>query len=228
MNSQLLLILLLAMVAAIILFRLYSVLGRRTGHERSPQERFERLAGRAEPPNADVPAALPRPQAQVEQATGADEPLRAALLAIKLADRKFETDHFLDGARRAYEIIVTGFARGDRAVLRPLLGDEVYAAFDQVISTRESKKEKNDFTFVGFRDVKITDASLNKNAADIVVSFAAQFISATVDASGAVVEGDPKAVRDVTDVWSFERNVRATDPNWRLVATSGEADLQGH
>ena len=116
---------------------------------------------------------------------------------------------------------------GTRAVVL-LLSDEVYATFDSVIADRESRKEKVEFTFVGFQEVKITGATLKKNIADITLSFGARFISATVGPDGNVVEGDTKAVRDVTDVWSFQRNVRANDPNWRLVATSGEADLQAH
>ena len=76
--------------------------------------------------------------------------------------------------------------------------------------------------------MKIVRAELKKTLAEITLSFAAQFISATTDAEGKHVEGDAKTVRDVTDVWTFERNVRASDPNWRLVATSGEADLQAH
>jgi predicted lipid-binding transport protein (Tim44 family) len=225
-NSQLLYLLVLAMVAGIILFRLYSVLGRRTGHERPPQERFERIGGAAEQPKAENVILLPDRKVPAEQSAAADDPALRALLDIKLADRSFDTDHFVEGARRAYEMIVTAFARADRATLRPLLSDDVYAAFEQVIRDREAKNEKVDFTFVGFREVKIAAASLKNNLAEITLSFAAQFISATRDAGGALVEGDPKAVRDVTDVWSFERNVRASDPNWRLVATSGEADLQ--
>ena len=227
-NSQLLFILLLATVAGIILFRLYTVLGRRTGNERPPPERFERVGGAAEQPQApNQPVLLPDRNARTEQPQPSD-PVSQALFDIKLADRSFDADHFLDGARKAYEMIVTAFATADRTALRPLVSDDVFHTFDQVIAEREAKKEKVEFTFVGFKEVKIAGANLNKTVADITVSFAAQFISATLDAEGKLIEGDPKAVRDVTDIWSFERNVRASDPNWRLVATSGEADLQAH
>jgi predicted lipid-binding transport protein (Tim44 family) len=120
-------------------------------------------------------------------------------------------------------MIVTAFAKDDRATLRPLLGDEVYAAFDSSIAAREAKQEKVEFTLVGVRDAKITAAALKKNLAEVTISFAAQFISATKDANGTIIDGDPKAVRDVVDMWTFERNVQASDPNWRLVTTSGEA-----
>jgi predicted lipid-binding transport protein (Tim44 family) len=227
-NSQLLFILLLATVAGIILFRLYTVLGRRTGNERPPPERFERVGGTAEQPQApNQPVLLPDRNARTEQPPPSD-PVSQALFDIKLADRSFDADHFLDGARKAYEMIVTAFAHGDRAALRPLLSDDVFHTFDQVIAGREAKKQKVEFTFVGFKEVKISGASLNKTVADITVSLGAQFISVTLDSEGKLIEGDPKAVRDVTDVWSFERNVRASDPNWRLVATSGKADLQAH
>jgi predicted lipid-binding transport protein (Tim44 family) len=150
------------------------------------------------------------------------DPVARGLMDIKLADRAFETDHFISGARSAYEMIVTAFARGERAQLRPLLGDEVYAAFDQVIAGREQRKEEIAYTFVGFKDVKIVHAALKGRSAEITLAFGAQFISATTDANAAVIEGNSKTVRDVTDVWTFARDVRARDPNWLLIATSGE------
>jgi predicted lipid-binding transport protein (Tim44 family) len=215
-NSQLLEILLLAMVAGVILFRLYTVLGRRTGHEPPPE------AYRVGPPaeqTADKPAiALPAPR-------GADmpaDPLARGLMEIKLTDRSFDQDHFLSGARHAYELILTAFSNNDRVALKPLLNDEVYAAFDAAMRGREARGEKVNFTFVGFKDVKIVQATLKNRLADITVAFTSQFITSTVDASGAVVEGDPKSVQEVTDIWAFERNVRASDPNWTLVHTSGE------
>jgi predicted lipid-binding transport protein (Tim44 family) len=149
------------------------------------------------------------------------DPIARGLFDIRQADRNFDADHFVAGARHAYELIVTAFAANDRAALKPLLSAEVYGAFDSVMRARESRNEKVTFTFVGFKDSKITEAVLKGKLADVTVSFVAQFISATTDANDAVVDGDPKSVREVTDVWSFEHNVRASDPNWTLVATSG-------
>lgn len=229
MNSQLLFILLLAMVAGIILFRLYTVLGRRTGHERPPQDRFERIGGAADAPkSAEKPGTLLAGPAAKPEIAGLSDSVAGALTQIALADRDFTAEHFLEGARRAYEMIVTAFARGERDTLHPLLSKDVYAAFEQVITDREAQKHRVEFTLVGFRELKITGATLKTTVAEITVSFAAQFISATYDANGTLVEGDPKLVRDVMDVWTFERNVRASDPNWKLVATSGEAGLQEH
>ncbi len=219
-NGQLLEILILAAVAAVILFRLYTVLGRRTGQEAPPRESY-RLSGNppADAAPKDNVVALPSRGEQIADRPA--DPVARGLFDIKLADRTFESEHFLSGARAAYEMIVTAFARGDRAALKPLLASEVFAAFDQVIAGREQRKEKVEFTFVGFKDVKIVHASLKNRAAEITVAIGAQFISATQGADGQLIDGDPKSVRDVTDVWSFTRDVKARDPNWLLVATSG-------
>lgn len=218
-DSQLFEILLAAVVAGIVLFRLYMVLGRRTGHENPPPD-YRRQTS----PSGDTVAAIPD-RTELKPGTVADKPTDAVargLLDIKLADRRFETDHFLEGARAAYEIVVTAFAAGNRQTLRPLLSEEVYAAFDGVIRGHEERKEKVDFTFVGFSNVRITHAELKNRMAEITVSFDAKYISTTAKQDGAIVEGDPKAVRDVTDVWTFSRDTASRDPNWTLIATSGE------
>jgi predicted lipid-binding transport protein (Tim44 family) len=221
LDGQVFGILLFAVVAAIVLFRLYTVLGRRTGHETPPRESY-RLSGNP-PANApkDNVVRLPTASRAEQIAEHPADPVARGLFDIKLADSTFETEHFLAGARSAYETIVTAFARGDRAQLKPLLGAEVMAAFEQVIAGREQRKEQVTFTFVGFKDVKIVHAALKGRAAEITIAVGAQFISATLGADGQPVEGDTKTVRDVTDVWTFTRDVRARDPNWLLVATSG-------
>lgn len=219
MNSQLLFLVVIAMVAGVILFRLYSVLGRRTGHERPPRPfRFGGGTGDAKPDNV-VP--LPAPQRAIE--AQASDPVSQGLASIRQADRNFDKDHFIGGARHAYEMIVTAFAAGDRATLKPLLSAEVYGAFESGMKAREDRHEKMEFTFVGFKDLSIAHAEMKGRMAEVTVSFQAQFISATKDANGAVVEGDPKTVRDVTDLWTFARDTRSGDPNWSLVATHGEA-----
>lgn len=221
-DSQLLGILLIAMVAGVILFRLYTVLGRRTGNEREPQERFRRIGGGAPAAQGETVPAIPdRTAGTVGREAAPADAAGQGLAAIGAADRSFAADHFLEGARQAYQLIVAAFAKGDRAALRPLLNDEVYAAFDAVIRGREERKETVAYTFEGFKNVHVTHAELKGRTTEITVEFAAQFISATTDSSGAVIEGDEKAVRDVADVWTFARDTRASDPNWTLVATSG-------
>ena len=220
LNSQLLFILIIATVAGIILFRLYSVLGRRTGHER-PQERY-RLNRSSGQSGTDNVVPMSERTARAETLENPADPLARGLHDIKLADRSFEDQHFLEGAKQAYEMVVTGFAAGDKQALRSLLSDEVYSAFESVIRDREQKKQKVEFTFIGFREAKIAHAALKRRTAEITVTFAAQYISATTDAEGKVVEGDSKSVRVVNDVWTFTRDVRSSDPNWTIVATHGE------
>lgn len=217
-NSQLLIILVAAMVACVIGFRLYSVLGRRTGDEQErPQEGFGRVARPSEPAEtvAPLPGARPETPPKPLDETG------RAMMDIKLADRGFDTDHFIAGAKKAHELIVTAYARNDRDTLRPLLNDEVFQAFDHAMKARESRKETVKFTLVGYRDAKIVHASLKGRIAEVTLQFSVQFISSTSNEAGAVIEGDPAAVRDVTDVWTFSRDLRSADPNWTLVATSG-------
>ena len=220
-GSQLFDILMIA-VAAVLLFRLYSVLGRRTGNERT-REDFRLSGPQPAQRQAEKVAITDGGSIKPEQAREATtDPVAQELLDIKLADRTFETDKFVSGARAAYELVITAFSNGDRAALKPLLSDEVFSVFDDVIRKREQGREKVAFTFVGFKDVKILHAAVKGRSAEVTVSFGAQFISATSDASGNVIEGDTRTVRDVTDVWTFARDLRARDPNWTLVATTGD------
>ncbi len=221
-ESQLLDVVLIV-VAGVVLFRLYSVLGRRTGNERT-RDSF-RLRGPQPAPSAgDNVLRLP------EQGTAkpdqpretASDPAAQGLLDLKLAEKTFETERFVSGAKSAYEIVLTAFANADRNTLRPLLSEEVYAAFDGVIRGREQRGEKVAFTFVGFKDAKVAHAAVKGKNGEITIAFGAQFISATSNKTGGIIDGDTKTVRDVTDVWTFSRDIRSRDPNWVLVATSGD------
>lgn len=220
-GSQLLDILLIA-VTGVLLFRLYTVLGRRTGNER-PREDYRVNAPQAAPAGEKVATLPDRGSTKPTDARETQsDAVAQTLLDIKLIDRNFETEKFISGAKAAYEMILTAFANGDRAVLKPLLSDEVFVAFESAIKAREQKNEKVSFTFVGFKDVRLLQAALKGKTGEITASFGAQFISATLNPIGDVSEGDTKTVRDVTDVWTFARDLRARDPNWTLVATSGD------
>jgi predicted lipid-binding transport protein (Tim44 family) len=226
-DSQLLVILAVAMIACVILFRLFTVLGRRTGNEREPPQPFQRAGGAAQSGDTADSKVVPLPGA-VGRVTSAPanptDPLSRAIADIKVADRTFDAEHFVTGASHAYELILTAFAANDRTALRPLLSDEVYAAFDAVIKGREERKEKVAFTFVGVKDARISHAILKGRTAEVTVTFTAQYISATSSENGAIIDGDPKSVRDAHDIWTFARDVRSNDPNWTLVATTyGEA-----
>jgi len=217
-DTQLLTIVIIAAIAGVILFRLYTVLGKRTGNERPPSENW-RLGGKLDPAENTVGAA---PAITYPAADRPSDPVASGLFDIGLADRGFDKEHFLKGAKAAYEMILTAFAAGDREALKPLLSQEVFEAFDGAIRHRETAGQKASLTLVGFSDVKIIAASLKASTAEITLAFGARLLSFTTDRDGSVIEGDAKEVKDVTDVWSFTRDVRGPDPNWVLVATSSQ------
>jgi predicted lipid-binding transport protein (Tim44 family) len=217
-------IILLGLLAGFIAFRLYSVLGRRTGHERSRDEQLRMPDGAETNPkpaaSKDNVVTLPERPAPVGTSAAASNPLTRALMDIKLVDRTFDSDRFLSGARSAYEMIVTAFARGEREVLRPLLSDDVFDTFNKAIKSREAKKERVDFTFLKLKSARISGAELKGRMADITVTFESEVMMAGYDPSGALIEGDAKTPHSVTDIWTFARDTSASDPNWLLVATA--------
>ena len=222
------------LVLAIVVFlKLRSVLGRRTGHERPP---FEPV-NTGDAANDDNVVALPAankvapPEGESEQDNAeaiaerwrdiapAGSPLAAGLTKLAMADPNFDPDQFLDGAKAAYEMIVTAFAQGDTETLENLLSTPVYEGFATAIAEREQRGETVKSSFVGIEEAHILEAKLARKTARITVKFKSELISVTRDAKGKLIDGDPKKIREVTDVWTFERDASSLDPNWRLAAT---------
>ena len=141
------------------------------------------------------------------------------LVDIVRADPSFDPDIFLKGARAAYELIVTAFAEGNRKTLKSLLSREVYDGFAGAITDRESRGEQVDQSFVGIKSADIFEAELKAGMAQVTVKFVSELISATRDKAGEVITGDPKRIKEVTDIWTFAREVASRDPNWKLIAT---------
>jgi len=221
-------------LAVFIFLRLRSVLGQRTGRERPPYDPYSARDAVRSPASDKVVTlptrpAEPAPARPVEAAapsadrwkgvaeTGSS--VAAGLDAIAAADPAFDAKHFITGARAAYEMIVTAFAEGDRRQLRSLLSREVYDGFDTAISERESRGETAETRFVSIDGSAITGAELRARTAQVTIRFVSKLISATRDRSGAVIEGNADKVTDVTDVWTFARDVSSRDPNWKVVAT---------
>lgn len=215
-----------AMVAAFLILRLRSVLGRRTGNEK-PERWTTRQppAGRAEPP--DNVARLPDRGRPATDAAPLDlsaaSPVEAGLAQVRAADQGFDPRTFAEGARGAFEMIVGAYAQGDTATLRPLLADEVYENFAAAIKARQQAKQTLETTLVGIKSADIIEARMDNRTALVTVKFVSEQINVTRDAAGAAVEGDPQQIAAVTDVWTFARNTRSRDPNWLLVATSENA-----
>jgi predicted lipid-binding transport protein (Tim44 family) len=120
----------------------------------------------------------------------------------------------------AYEMIIDGFAKGDKAALKNLLSKDVFEGFARAIDERQAQGHRVESRFVGIDKATIQSASLlgGKKAA-ITMAFVSELITATYDRAGEVIDGDPKEIREVTDVWTFERDVTSRNPNWKLVAT---------
>ncbi|RFB78052.1 Tim44/TimA family putative adaptor protein [Methylovirgula sp. 4M-Z18] len=231
--------LILAVAAALVVWWLYTVLGTRNGHERPPFDPFQNPSpkedtrpGFGQNTNAlrmPVPAndATPvkpitdpdRWKGVIAEGSSADK----GLDAILVADPAFSGSSFLSGARSAYEIILTAFAAGDTKTLKPLLAPDVYASFAQVIGERRERGERVETTFVSMDQACIESADVRGRMAHIVVRFVSKLISATYDKAGAVVAGEAGKVADVTDVWTFERDIGSRNPNWLLVTTHSDA-----
>jgi len=224
MGTELFDIILLGLLAGFIAFRLYSVLGRRTGHERTRDDQLRMPDGAETNPkpaaSKDNVVTLPERAAQAGTSTSGANPLARALMDIKLADRNFDTERFLSGARQAYEMIVTAFARGERDVLKPLLSDDVFDTFERAIKSREARNVRVDFTFLKLKSARVSSAEMKGRTAEVSVTFESEVMMAGYDPSGTLVEGDAKTPHTVTDIWTFARDTDSRDPNWALVATA--------
>jgi predicted lipid-binding transport protein (Tim44 family) len=220
-------------VALLIFLKLRSVLGQRTGRERPPYDPFSArdqmrgstgdkvvtLPTRAVEQAAKPPEPPPEPVDRWKGIAASGSTTAAGLDAIFAVDKSFDPRHFLTGARAAYEMIVVAFAQGDRRILREWLSKEVYDSFEAVIRDRESRGETAETRFVSIDITEIAGAELRGRTAHVTARFVSQLISVTRDKSGTVTEGNADAVTEVTDAWTFARDVSSRDPNWKLVAT---------
>ncbi|TCV70392.1 putative lipid-binding transport protein (Tim44 family) [Neorhizobium sp. R1-B] len=220
------------LVAAVLIFlQLRSVLGRRTGNEKPPFDPYSPRDVAKNPGGDDSKVVtLPRRDApddeqrylDIDAVAKPDTPLNASLREILRADPSFRPRDFLNGARMAYEMIVMAFADSDRKTLKGLLSKEVYEGFDAAISEREARGEVVKSTFVGIDKSDITHAVIKDSETQITVRIISQLISATYDKAGTLIDGDQETVAEVTDIWTFARDIRSRDPNWKLVATESE------
>jgi predicted lipid-binding transport protein (Tim44 family) len=211
-------IILFAMIAGFLVLRLRSVLGRRTGNER----RRDGFIG-ARSPVSERAATAGEPAKGATVVPLAATPMDAVaqgLDRVRGADPSFDRAHFVAGARAAFEIIVSAFARGDKAALRPLLSDEVYRPFMVTIDDRVGAQETFETRILRLVSLDITAAAVIGQTARITVRFVSQQINVTRAADGSIVDGDPEHSVERTDYWTFTRDTRSTDPNWVLAATS--------
>ena len=221
-------IILFAMIAAFLVFRLRGVLGRRTGHQSRPPDNMtqRRKDSDAEGNVIELPdrtGADPEADDDAREDPAEDDPaldpLAAGLARVRAADPSFEPDAFRAGARAAFEMIVHAFATGDTGTLRSLLDNEVFENFQRAIADRLDAAETLETTVIGIESAEILEASMNGRNAVLTVKFVSEQVNVIRDAEGEAVDGDPNQITEVTDIWTFARNTRSRDPNWKLIAT---------
>ena len=197
-------ILILAIIAGIVLLRLRSVLGRRTGHEKTDKTSYN----------------YESPQTSNEEKVIPIEPIEQKTSSSKREDGWFDNDDFLRGAGNAYETIVTNFENGNKDALKSLLSDDVLNSFSLVIDERNSNNETVEFNFIGIEQSEIVHKDLKKNPMEVTVRFISEMITCIKNSKDEVISGSLNQVQKITDVWTFEKIKDKKSSNWLLTATS--------
>jgi predicted lipid-binding transport protein (Tim44 family) len=219
-------IILFAMVAAFLVLRLRSVLGRRTGNERRRDLYVRGPAPARDQPGGNRPdgnrivTLTPRPvPAPLTAGSPPPNTVAGGIAQITASDPGFDASEFLDGARGAFELIVAAFAKGDKETLRPLLSDDTYKPFTAAIDEREAAGETLETRIEKLKDIDIIEAGMDGRTARVTVKLVSDQINVLRAHDASVVDGDPQNMTEKTDFWTFARDTRSSDPNWLLVAT---------
>jgi len=188
-------IILLAIIAGFIILRLRGILGRRTGHEKKD---FGDLFDKKMTQNGS-------------------EKKVVNLSSGKLDD--VAKEQFIKGAKAAYEMIITSFAKGDKKALKPLLNKKIFQNFSDEIDYRKKENLKSELTFVGVKSAEIKNFEKKDNNYTFTVNFVSEIITCKKDKNNNVIEGSPDIIKTVKDVWKFSKNMWSSNPNWYLVET---------
>jgi predicted lipid-binding transport protein (Tim44 family) len=189
-------IILLAMFAGFIILRLRNILGRKTGHQGKPMNRY-----------------FPKGMEVLKDIENNE--------AIKMGNVDDEAKkQFLKGAEIAYEKIITDFAKGDKKSLKSLIEKSLFSDFSKVIDERKEKQLKYETTFIGLKSAKILEFKKIENLYKVSVNFVSEIITCVKDKNDKVIEGNPDAIKTVNDIWKFSKNMWSQDPTWYLVETS--------
>ncbi len=208
-------LILFGMIALFLVLRLRSILGRRQGFERPADAPMR--AGRGPAGAAPVIDAVAEPAPPARVLPDAGSPIGATLTRMQAVDRNFQAQRFLDGAESAFRLIVGAYASGDRLTLRTLLNEDMYTAFETAIATQERNGEINRTDIRSVQTAEILSAALSGVTAEIGVRFVSDQVNITLGRDGTPVSG-ADAVMEITDIWTFQRDLSRPDPAWRLVA----------
>lgn len=224
-------IVLFAMVAAFLVLRLRSVLGKKTGHQEPRQDPVSRRQQDAENEgnvvelpnrNNDGPENAHAADADPAEALDPNDPVSAGITQIRIADNSFDPGEFAGGARGAFEMIVQAFADGDAATLENLLADDVFENFNVAIEERAEAEESLETTIIGIKSADIIEAEMDGTNAMVTMKFVTEQVNVTRDSEDRIVDGDPNQVTTITDIWTFSRDTKSRDPNWLLVETRSQ------
>ncbi|MBE1528559.1 putative lipid-binding transport protein (Tim44 family) [Sphingopyxis sp. OAS728] len=209
-------IVLLAMIAAFLGMRLYSVLGKRTGHEQEPVLPRERTAASPVRLDENDGSQTAAPAAADTSGLVYEPAAEAGLRQLLATDRNFDAGRFMEGAEAAYRMILEAYWKGDRDTLRDLCDDDSYEAFADAIAARESRGETLDNRLMGIDSAKITAVELNRSEARVTVHYRADISAVTRDADGKLIAGSMSDASQTDDLWTFRRQIGSNDPNWVL------------
>ena len=191
-------IILLAMFAGFIILRLRNILGRKTGHQGKPMNRY-------------FPKGM-----EVLKDIENNEAIREGHVDEEAKKQ------FLKGADVAYEQIITSFAKGDKKFLKGLIGKRLFEDFSEVIDERKKKELKYETTFIGIKSSKILEFKKIENVYTATVNFVSEIITCVKDKNNQIIEGNPDSIKTVNYVWKFSKNMWSQDPTWYLVETSNK------
>ena len=223
-------IILFAMIAAFLILRLRGVLGRRDGNESGYRDPFKADAPDNSPDDnlVKLPNRSPEPQVEDEDVSKdslspdgseADKDLAHGLKLISAADKNFNEENFLVGARVAFEMVLGAYVSGDREVLKNILSTEVYDNFRSAIDDREKAGHTIEETLVSIQSAEVVEAGIEGSRALVTTKFVSEQVHVLRDEQEEVIDGNPNEIMDVVDFWTFAREINSRDPNWQLVAT---------
>jgi len=204
------------MIAAFLGMRLYSVLGKRTGHEQEPVLPRERTAASPVRLDENDGSQTAAPAAADTSGLVYEPAAEAGLRQLLATDRNFDAGRFMEGAEAAYRMILEAYWKGDRDTLRDLCDDDSYEAFADAVAARESRGETLDNRLMGIDSAKITAVELNRSEARITVRYRADISAVTRDADGKLIAGSMSDASQTDDLWTFRRQIGSNDPNWVL------------
>ncbi|WP_208433748.1 Tim44/TimA family putative adaptor protein [Bartonella taylorii] len=221
----------IALVIMVVVFvQLRNVLGKRIGFEKPPFDPYSRRSKKQiETETVENIVSFPHQSnskkndfSEIDAISPEGSALNEGLRALHKIDSHFSPQFFIKGAQVAYEMIVTAFAKGDRDQLKRLLSQDVFESFCAAIEKRENNNERVEFTFVGINKIEFISAAIQDKDEFITVRIISEMISVTYNEQGERIDGDPDAILEIRDVWTFVRNSLSSDPNWKLFATEDE------